>query len=94
MWWKYIRCKGGDPINAFPYIQENELELEKDYPYLCNYYEKFKEKVYILYNKKLYKNILLYYSSGILDDEYNCPQEYEYLNHEVVVVGLCCGKWS
>ena len=31
---------------------------------------------------------LLYYSSGILDDdEYSCPQEYEYLNHEVVVVG-------
>ena len=31
---------------------------------------------------------LVYYSSGILDDdEYNCPQDLGYLNHDVVVVG-------
>jgi C1A family cysteine protease len=25
-----LGCNGGDPINAFPYIQENGLELEED----------------------------------------------------------------
>ena len=109
-----LGCNGGDPINAFPYIQENGLELEKDYPYTgwddtCKY-DKSKAKVYITgYNKLngtneddmkswllengplavgINADTLLYYSSGILDDdEYSCPQEYEYLNHEVVVVG-------